>query len=77
MGTGVDVEHQTLGGISRKCLFLLDVFSLPSSPLSQLKALSASQLCVVLVSVVTSLRSGNCLSLLQIGHDTGKGINLG
>lgn len=31
-GMGVDVEHQTLGGISRKCLFLRDVFSLSSFP---------------------------------------------
>lgn len=32
MGMGVDVERQTLGGISRKCLFLLDVFSLSLLP---------------------------------------------
>lgn len=33
IGMRVDVEHQTLGGISRKCLFFLDAFvPLPLSP---------------------------------------------
>lgn len=42
MRIGLDVERQTLGGISRKYLVLLDVFSLPSSLLSPMKAFMVS-----------------------------------